>query len=179
MRRREAVGMRRRMAAGALTLCLIGGSVGMAAPVAAKHHSDWAVYGGQAAGDHYSPLRQIHRGNVHRLQVAWTFDTKEEGGLQTNPLIVGRRLYAFTPTQKVIALDAATGKQIWSFHSGTPGLQPTRGLSYWSDGSHSILFAGLLSYLYALDPATGRPIASFGEGGRIDLRKDLNEREVT
>jgi glucose dehydrogenase len=167
----------------ALASWLVAGSWCLAAAGGAKDHSgahrDWPVYGGQVAGDHYSPLLQINRGNVHSLKVAWTFDTKEQGGLQTNPLIIGRSLFAFTPTQKVIALDAATGKQLWVFNSGTPGLQPTRGLSYWTDGSHSILFAGLLSYLYALDPATGKPIASFGEDGRIDLRKDLNEKDVT
>ncbi len=143
--------------------------------------ADWPVYGGDAKDDRYSPLSQINRGNVHRLKVAWTFDTGEPGGLQTNPLVVGRVLYGFTPTQKVIALDGATGKKLWSFETGTPGLQPTRGLSYWADpsGGHGILFAGLLSYLYALDPATGKPIASFGEGGRIDLRKDLDEPNVT
>src|ERR1700745_1695648 len=68
-------------------------------------HADWAVYGGDAADDHYSPLRQINRVNVRKLRVAWTFDTGEAGGLQTNPLVVGRVLYGFTPTQKVIALD--------------------------------------------------------------------------
>jgi glucose dehydrogenase len=144
--------------------------------------SDWPVYGGDALDDHYSPLSQINRTNVHQLKVAWTFDTREPGGLQTNPLVVGRTLYGFTPTQKVIALDGATGKRLWVFDAGTPGLQPTRGLSYWPDpsarGGHGILFAGLLSYLYALDPATGKPITSFGEGGRIDLRKDLDEPNV-
>jgi glucose dehydrogenase len=167
----------------ALAFGVAGGCWSMAATGETKahrgDHRDWPVYGGQVAGDHYSPLRQINRGNVHALKVAWTFETRERGGLQTNPLIVGRSLFAFTPTQKVIALDAATGKQLWVFNSGTPGLQPTRGLSYWTDGRQSILFAGLLSYLYALDPATGRPIETFGEGGRIDLRKDLNEKDVT
>src|SRR5246127_3115576 len=67
---------------------------------------DWPVYGGQKADDHYSPLTQINRGNVGKLAVAWSYDTGEKGvGLQTSPLIVGRALYAYTPTQKVIALD--------------------------------------------------------------------------
>ena len=137
---------------------------------------DWPEYGGSAADDRYSPLKQINRKNVAQLKVAWTFDTNEAGGLQTNPLIVGGVLFGYTPTQQIFALDAATGKKLWTFDEGTPGLQPTRGLSYWADptgGAQNILFAAHLSYLYALDPATGKPIATFGEGGRIDLRKDL------
>ncbi len=141
--------------------------------------TDWPVYGGQSADDRYSALHQIDRANVHKLKVAWTFDTKEAGGLQTNPLIVGRVMFGFTPSQKVIALDAATGKHIWTFDSGTPGLQPTRGLSYWTDGTQSILFAGLLSNLYAIDPANGKLISSFGDGGKIDLRKDLTECDIS
>jgi glucose dehydrogenase len=142
-------------------------------------NAGWSVYGGSLLDDRYSPLHQVNRTNVHNLKIAWTFDTGEPGGLQTNPLIVGRTLYGFTPSQKVIALDGATGRKLWTFDSGTPGLQPTRGLSYWTDGRGSILFAGLLSYLYALDPATGRPIAGFGDHGRIDLRRDLDEPNIT
>src|SRR6202046_4774546 len=102
-------------------LLLVGGVVVALSPgnrgaifaeVSAKNHpasrTDWPVYGGQSADDRYSALHQIDRTNVHKLKVAWTFDTKEPGGLQTNPLIVGRVLFGFTPTQKVIALDAAT-----------------------------------------------------------------------
>ncbi len=140
---------------------------------AAASHQDWPAYGGPT-GDRYSPLTGITRDNVHQLKPVWTYNPGEPGGLQTNPLIVGRTLFGFTPSQQVIALDAATGKLLWSFNSGTPGLQPTRGLTYWTDGTHSALFAGLLSFLYALDPATGKPIPSFGNNGRIDLRADLD-----
>jgi quinoprotein glucose dehydrogenase len=136
---------------------------------------DWPVYGGQEGGDHYSPLTQINTSNVHQLKVAWTLDTHEQGGLQTNPLIIQGILYAYTPSQKVIALDAATGKVDWTFDPGIVGRQPTRGLSYWSNGTYGILFASANTNLYALDPISGKTIPSFGDGGKIDLRKGLIE----
>lgn len=139
------------------------------------HRSDWPVYGGQAEGDHYSSLTQINRGNVHLLKEAWRFDPAEEGGLETNPIIIGRTLYAYTASQKVIALDAATGKLLWKFDSGVYSTQPARGVAYWSDGHHGRILAGVMNYLYALDAETGKPIPSFGEQGRIDLRKGLRE----
>jgi len=145
---------------------------------AARHQQDWPVYGGGPGQDRYSPLKQINRGNVHQLKVAWTFDTGEKGGLQTNPLVIGGTVFVYTPTQKVVALDGATGRKLWTFDTGTPGRQPARGFSYWTDGMHSVLFAAQLSALYALDPANGKPIVSFGEGGHIDLRKDLDEPDT-
>lgn len=134
---------------------------------------DWPVYGGQSADDHYSPLSQINKKNVAKLRVAWQFDTGEKGGLQVSPIVVGRVLYGYTPSQKVIALDAASGRLLWTFDSGVEGTQPARGVTYWTDGKERRLFAGVMNYLYALDPATGKPIDGFGEHGRIDLRKDL------
>jgi glucose dehydrogenase len=138
-------------------------------------HVDWSAYNGGIDGDHYSPLAQIHRGNVKHLSQAWVFDTGEKGGIQTNPLIIGGTLYAFTPTQKVIALDASTGQLKWKFDSGVGGTQPARGFAWWTGGGEARLFAGIMNYLYCLDPATGKPIPSFGEDGRIDLRKGLRE----
>jgi len=134
---------------------------------------DWPVYGGQLEGDRYSALTQINRKNVHKLAIAWSYDSKETGGLQTSPLVVGRSVYGYTPTQKVIALDGANGKLLWSFDSGIKGTQPARGLAWWSNGKERRLFAGVMNFLYALNPATGKPIATFGENGRIDLRKNL------
>jgi len=134
---------------------------------------DWPVYGGQLANDHYSALAQINRQNVGDLRRAWVFDTGEKGALQTSPLVIGRVLYAYTSSQKVIALDAASGKLLWKFDSGVVGSGPMRGLAYWKNGKQSRLFAGVMNFLYALDPATGKTIPSFGENGRIDLRKGL------
>jgi quinoprotein glucose dehydrogenase len=73
-----------------------------------------------------------------------------------------------------LALDGATGKQLWKFDCGIVGRLPSRGLSYWTDGKQSRLFAYIMNFLYALDPATGEPVAGFGEGGRLDMRKDLD-----
>jgi quinoprotein glucose dehydrogenase len=134
---------------------------------------DWPVWGGGPENMHYSPLAQINRSNVKELAVAWTFDTGEQGGLQTSPVIVGNVLYGITPTQKIFALDAATGKLLWKFDSGIEGKQPDRGLAYWSSGNDKRILVGVMNFLYALDAATGKPISAFGQNGRIDLRTDL------
>jgi quinoprotein glucose dehydrogenase len=134
---------------------------------------DWPVYGGSREGDHYSDLAQINRSNVKQLTVVWTFDSGETGGLQTSPIEVEGVLYGITPTQKVFALDAATGKQLWKFDSGIKGTQPDRGLAYWSDGKSKRILVGVMNFLYGLDAVTGKPVASFGKSGRIDLREDL------
>ncbi len=134
---------------------------------------DWPTYGGSPENTHYSRLDQINRKNVKKLEVAWSFDTEEKGGLQTSPIIVGNVLYGLTPSQKVFALDAATGKLLWKFDSGIRGTQPNRGLAYWSDGQDRRILVGVLNFVYALDAAKGTPIAGFGKDGRIDLREGL------
>ena len=146
----------------------------VAAPIClAQSQADWAVYNGGTDGDHYSRLTQINRDNVHLLQQAWTYDTGEKGGIQTNPLIIGRTLYAYTPGTKVVSLDAATGKLKWRFDSGIVAGQPARGLTYWNDGAHGRIYAAVMNFLYCLDAETGNLITSFGENGHIDLRKGL------
>ncbi len=83
-------------------------------------------------------------------------------------------VYAYTPSCEVIALDGATGREIWKFDSGMPGRGAQRGLTWWSDGQQKRLFASVMHYLYALDPATGKPLPDFGDGGRIDLRQNMS-----
>jgi quinoprotein glucose dehydrogenase len=152
--------------------CLI--ARGKGEPTAGSgQHRDWPVYGGDAENTHFSRLLQINRKNVRRLQVAWTFDTQELGGLQTSPLIVGNVLYGLTPSQKVFALDAATGKLLWRFDSGIRGTQPNRGLAYWREGKDQRILVGVMNFVYALDAVTGESIAGFGKEGRIDLGEDL------
>ena len=134
---------------------------------------DWPVYGGTSDNNRYSPLSAINRRNVSELQVAWSFDTEESGGLQTSPIEVDGVLYGITPTQKIFSLDAATGKMLWKFDSGIKGTQPDRGLAYWKDGKDSRILVGVMNFVYAFDAHTGKPIPTFGKQGRIDLREDL------
>lgn len=134
---------------------------------------DWPAYGGGPDGSHYSPLAQINRKNVKQLKIAWTFDTGELGGLETSPIVVDGVLYGITPAQKIFALDAASGEPRWKFDSGIHGTQPDRGLAYWSRGQDQRILVGVMNFLYALDAATGKPISTFGNNGRVDLRNDL------
>jgi quinoprotein glucose dehydrogenase len=150
-----------------LSLCFTGS-------FAAQAQQDWPAYGGHD-GTHYSSLSQINRDNVKNLVVAWKYDTGESGGIEANPIIVGKMLYTTTPGRSVIALDAATGKLIWRFKSDLEGSVLSRGVSYWTDGHQGRIFAGARNYLYALDAATGKVISGFGDQGRIDLRKGLRE----
>jgi glucose dehydrogenase len=162
--------LRSRFKPAILSLCA---ALAACAVASAQSAIDWPVYHGGPDGDHYSTLTQINRNNVQQLKVAWSFDTGEKGMMETSPIIVGRTLYAYTTSQKVIALDAATGKLKWKFDSGIEGRQPVRGVTYWSDGKPRRIFAGIMNYLYCLDAETGKPIATFGVGGRIDLRQNL------
>ena len=140
---------------------------------------DWPAYGSAPENTHYSRLAQINRSNVMRLAVARSFDTQEEGGLQSSPIIVEGFLYGITPTQKVFALDAATGKLFWKFDSGIRGTQPDRGLAYWTDGKDKRILVGVMNFLYALDASTGKPIPAFAKEGRIDLRESLGREPAS
>jgi len=142
--------------------------------------TDWSVYGGGPESTRYSRLKQINSENVTNLKVAWTFDTGDAypgSEMQCNPLIVNGVLYATTPKLNVIALDGATGALLWRFdpHQGRKvlGKIRNRGVTYWSDGKQGRIFVAVRQHLYSLDAKTGKPVASFGAAGRVDLRRNL------
>jgi quinoprotein glucose dehydrogenase len=145
-----------------------------------KHNQDWATYGGDQA-THYSSLAQINKSNVKQLEVAWSYDTEETGGLQTTPIEVDGVLFGISPSQKVFAVDAGTGKVKWKFDSGIVGTQPDRGLAYWAspDNKDRRIIVGVMNFVYALDADTGQPIPGFGVKGRIDLREGLGRDVAT
>ncbi len=143
-------------------------------------NADWPIYLGGKERNLYSPLDQINRDNVSRLEVAWSYDTGEKGGYQANNLIVDGVLFTPSATRQVIALNAATGKEIWKWdpaneHVGK-GRGRQRGLVYWENdtGGERRLLTGVGGFLFALDPKTGKTIRDFGENGSIKLDSGLN-----
>jgi quinoprotein glucose dehydrogenase len=155
---------------GTIVACALAAGAVVGAPAdGVRGYRGWEAYGGGAEQIRYSSLAQIDRSNVSRLEVAWTFDAAEVGGLQTNPIVVDGVLYTTTPRHKVVALDAATGVAKWVFASGIEGRGPNRGVTF----AAGRIFTAQGPYIYALDAATGVPIASFGQDGRIDLRDGL------
>ena len=151
-------------------------------PAAESSSREWRAYGGSPDQSRYSSLTQIDRSNVQSLRVAWSYDTGESGGLQTQPIVVDGTLYGLTPNHKAFALDAATGRHLWTFDSGVPSRGANRGVTFWASQPQSEdarLFVAVDTFVYALDARSGKPISSFGAGGRIDLRQDLGRDPAT
>jgi quinoprotein glucose dehydrogenase len=137
---------------------------------------EWPVNGGPD-NIRYTTLSQISLANVAQLKLAWSYDAHDafkDSEMESNPIIVGGMLYATTPKMRIVALDAATGREIWTFDP-SGGANPTRhyrnrGVTIYKDR----LFFTFRNYLYALDRKTGKPLAPFGDNGRVDLRNGLD-----
>ena len=143
--------------------------------------ADWAVYRGDPKGNQYSPLAQIHAANVHTLQRAWEYrtgDANERSTMHVNPIVVDGVMYATTPSLRAVALDAATGREIWAFdpaphNNGTVVRLRNRGVAFWKGPEGERVFHFVRDRVYALDAESGGLITSFGRGGYLDLRQDL------
>ena len=142
---------------------------------------EWPAYLGDKGASHFSSLAQITPANVPQLQVAWTWhggDTRPDTSqIQCNPLIIGGVLYATTAQMRVVALDAATGRELWRFEPAEAN-GVNRGLTYWADGDDRRILFGNSHWLQAIDARTGKIIESFGDHGRVDLAVGLG-RDLT
>ncbi|MDE3195709.1 MAG: pyrroloquinoline quinone-dependent dehydrogenase [Acidobacteriota bacterium] len=151
------------------------GFLALAIVAAARAQSTpWIDYGGSADSAQYSPLRQIDRSNVRNLRIAWTYPTGDGARYLFNPVEAHGILYVLAKSNSIVALDAATGKEVW-VHQNPRGPVTTRGINYWESagGSDRRLLFGASDYLTALDARTGANIPSFGSNGRVDLRNGL------
>jgi len=142
---------------------------------------DWGVYRGDQKGNQYSPLAQIHAANVHRLEPVWEYRTRDadqRSTMHVNPIVVAGVMYVTTPSLKAVALNAATGREVWAFdpakhNNGKVVRLRNRGVAYWKGAEGERIFHFVRDRVYALDAKSGALIVSFGKGGYIDLRQNL------
>ncbi len=147
------------------------------------NYTDWAIYRGDKKANQYAELAQINAANVHKLEPAWEYHTGDPNGpsMYSNPIIVEGLLYFTTPKLKAVALNAATGEEVWVFDPATYHADHkdfrgrSRGVTYWEDakGKNQRIFNFVKDRVYAIDAKSGDLIKSFGEKGFIDLRKHL------
>jgi quinoprotein glucose dehydrogenase len=151
-------------------------------------YKNWSVYGGNKENNRYSALTQIDTNNVTQLQVAWQYHTGDSDKftqIQMNPIVIGDVLYGVSPKLKLFAVDAATGKEKWTFNpadaiakdirgAGYFSMNVCRGVAYYTDGDKDRrIFYSAGSNLFCIDAATGKPITSFGNNGILNLHSDL------
>jgi quinoprotein glucose dehydrogenase len=138
-----------------------------------KPYTTWTEYLGSSDSSAYTALDQINKNTVSNLQIAWTYPT---GNRQYtfNPLVINDVMYVLAKSNDLVALDAATGKELWDH----PNMGPVgaRGMNYWrsADGTDGRLFYINAGYLTSVDAKTGETITTFGQNGRVDLRLALD-----
>jgi len=165
-------------------------SVGASPVLCESPTANWTHYGGTADNRKFSSADQIDSTNFDQLQMVWRwrspdfelYETEEvkshPATHKTTPLMIDGTLYTLTPLSVAVAIDAATGEEIWRFDPQqwkNPVISIVRGLSFWTDGEHRrILFGTTSAHLYCLDATTGELDPDFGEAGRVDLTKSLH-----
>jgi quinoprotein glucose dehydrogenase len=168
---------------------LVAGSL-VAAQQQSPPQVEWLYYGGDQGGTKYSTLSDIRPDNLPRLQMAWQWKHWETplkeydtvpGFNESTPLMIDGVLYITTPYNSIAAVDAETGKERWRFDGGAYELGQIlsgsgwklRGTAFWRDGGRMRLFLNSRHRLFSLDPQTGKPDPSFGNGGVVSLTEGL------
>jgi len=151
---------------------------------AQQTRTTWRDYLGGADSSHYSALKQIDKGNVNKLELAWTYDTNEDPSYTFCPIVIDNIAYFAAKGGSLVAVDAATGKELWvhPFESGgggfpgRGGISAQRGANYWEskDRSDRRIFVSSGGFLQAIDARTGKLVDSFADHGKLDLKIGLD-----
>jgi quinoprotein glucose dehydrogenase len=148
------------------------------------HAQSWSEYLGGPDSSHYSPLKQVNTGNVRKLEVAWSYETGDELSYSFCPLVVDNIAYVAAKQGALVAVDAATGKELWvhQFAGGGrfSGIAGQRGANYWEskDRSDRRIFVTTGGMLHAIDARTGQLIDSFADHGKLDLKTGIDRAPV-
>ena len=163
----------------------------LAPPLSAE---EWRHYGNDSGGMRYSTLDQINRTNVGELKVAWEFDNEDfsdglsrspaRSAFEATPLMIGRTLYVPTPMDRLLALDAVSGKLAWELDTRLDrtrrfSLFISRGISYWKQGEKErLVFGTQTGHIYSIDRRTGKLDPAFGDNGVLDTAPDVMQGGV-
>jgi len=131
----------------------------------------WSQYLGGSDSSQYSSLKQINKSNVKQLEVVWSYPTSE--AYLFNPIVVDGTMYVQAKNNSIVALDAATGRELWAHELKGP--VTTRGINYWEsrDRASRRLYTINAGFLTAIDARTGQTVLTFGDNGRTDLRNGI------
>jgi glucose dehydrogenase len=153
-----------------ITLCVLSRFVPSAAQQ--EYFADWNKFLGSSEALQYSSLKQINKANVRQLEVAWTYATGDSEHYEFSPIVVKGTMYVLAKNNSLVALDAASGKELW-VHSSL-GKPASRGINYWQsrDTAERRLLMVDDGFLTAIDTRTGETIRSFGDNGLVSLRSD-------
>ena len=148
---------------------------------------EWPYVGGEQSHTKHSVASQITRANVNKLEVAWEWEVGEfplpdsgirPGAFQATPIMIDNVVYVSTMFNRVVALHAETGEELWAFdpkssvnnpRGSGPGGFKHRGIAFWRDGDEFRIFLNSRNHLYAINASTGELIPTFGENGRRSL----------
>ena len=170
-------------------------SVVIAACSSTPSSDEWPTYHHDAGGTRFSPLKQITPANVAKLQVAWTYHMRPTStenlappsdvgdgppprrgrfsASEATPLVVNGRMFVATPYGRVVALDPENGRELWVYELPNHDQPSTRGVEYWpgqGESEPAVFFGTRSGKLIGLAAATGKPIATFGDSGVVDMK---------
>jgi quinoprotein glucose dehydrogenase len=143
-------------------------------PAPAADRRVWRDYGGTPDNARFVTFSQITKNNVSRMRVAWTYPMGDGNASVFSPIVVDNVMYLLAKNSSLIAVDAATGKEIW-IHANLNGISP-RGINYWEskDRSDRRLIFQRNNFLEAIDARTGQSILSFGTDGAVNLKEGFD-----
>ncbi|KIC93708.1 PQQ-binding-like beta-propeller repeat protein [Flavihumibacter solisilvae] len=157
-----------------LLCCLSWAFLGACSPDSRDNASAWPTFGHDASNNKFSALTGIDSSNVTELQEAWRFeDTTEGGGVYFNPVMVDNRVIGLMPSNRLVALDATTGKLLWEFVPDSSGISNwSKGMTY-HPGNPDRIFLISGDKLYSINATNGEVIGDFGRNGRVDFYEGL------
>lgn len=176
-----------------VTLCIL--ALVMGCKQTGTKDNEWRVYKSDPGGTSYSLLKDISPDNIARLKQAWVcyfdYDPAKAPkipdvnnsfvmGAHSNPIIIDSVMFTTSRTNSLFALDARTGKVIWSYNPITGDLAnldggQSRGVAYWEDGDNKVILFTAAHYLFAVNAITGQLMREFGVEGKVDLNVGMRD----